>query len=75
MIIFAVMTPQDNNSRLEAAMALSFSDNFIKVGPGQYLVAGKGTAIDVSNALGITDGTNGAERKTKGEKGHPKALG
>jgi hypothetical protein len=32
----------------------------MKVGPGQYLVAAKGTAIDVSNLLGISDGSNGS---------------
>jgi hypothetical protein len=58
MIIFAVLTPSDN-LQLEAAMASFFNDNYLKVGPGQYLVAGKGTAADVSNILGITDGKNG----------------
>jgi hypothetical protein len=41
-------------------MTASFPGNYLKVGPGQYLVAGKGTAIDISNALGITDGKNGS---------------
>jgi hypothetical protein len=59
MIIYAVLVPTEN-ARLDAAMTASFPGNYLKVGPGQYLVAGKGTAIDVSNALGITDGTNGS---------------
>lgn len=59
MIIFAVLTPSDN-PQLEAAMASLFPDNYLKVGPGQYLVAGKGTAADISNVLGITDGKNGS---------------
>jgi hypothetical protein len=58
MIIFAVLTPTDN-LQLEAAMTALFPDNHLKVGPGQYLVAGKGTAVDISNTLGITDGRNG----------------
>jgi hypothetical protein len=58
MTIFAILTPSDN-PQLEAALTVSFYTNFLKVGPGQYLVASKGTAVDVSNALGISDGTNG----------------
>jgi hypothetical protein len=58
MIIFAIMTPQDSPT-LQTAMASAFPDNYLRVGPGQYLVASRGTAVDVSNALGITDGTNG----------------
>jgi hypothetical protein len=59
MIIFAILTPSDN-PQLEAAMGALFADNYLKVGPGQYLIAGKGTAIEISNALGITDGRNGS---------------
>jgi hypothetical protein len=59
MIIFAVLTPGDN-PKVEAAMGVSFSGNYLKVGPGQYLVAAKATAVDVSNTLGISDGKNGA---------------
>jgi hypothetical protein len=58
MIIYAVLTPAEN-PQLEAVLGLQFPDNYLKIGPGQYLVAGKGTAIEVSNSLGITDGTNG----------------
>jgi hypothetical protein len=58
MIIFAVLTPSEN-LQLEAAITSLFPGNYLKVGPGQYLVAGKGTAADISNALGITDGRHG----------------
>ena len=49
-----------NGPKIEAAMQASFFENHMKVGPGQYLVAAKGTAIDVSNLLGISDGSNGS---------------
>jgi len=58
MIIYAVLTPTEN-PQLEAALALSFPNDYLKVGPGQYLVAGRTTAMDISNTLGITDGRNG----------------
>jgi hypothetical protein len=59
MIIFAVLTPTEH-PQLEAALTALFPDNYLKVGPGQYLVAAKGTAVDVSNTLGISDGRNGS---------------
>lgn len=59
MIIFAVMLPAEI-PQMDAVMTAAFPGNYLKVGPGQYLVAGRGTAVDVSNALGITDGKNGA---------------
>jgi hypothetical protein len=58
MIIFAVLTPQDS-PEVETAMAAQFAGNTLKVGPGQYLVAGRYTTVEVSNMLGISDGTNG----------------
>jgi hypothetical protein len=58
MIIFAVLTPGEN-PKLEAALSEHFPNEYLKVATGQYLVAGRSTVIDVSNILGITDGTNG----------------
>jgi hypothetical protein len=59
MVIFAVLAPADS-PQLEAAMASAYENNYLKVGPGQYLVAGKSTAVDLSKELGISDGKNGA---------------
>jgi hypothetical protein len=59
MIIFAILSINDNPN-LESALNAHFANDYLKVGPGQYLVAGRSTVIDVSNTLGITDGTNGA---------------
>lgn len=58
MIIFAVLIPVEN-PQLEATLVSLYPNDHIKVGPGQYLVAAKSTAVDLSNALGITDGKNG----------------
>jgi hypothetical protein len=58
MIIFAVLVPGDNPA-LETALNTHFANEYLKVGPGQYLVAGRTTVIEVSNALGITDGASG----------------
>jgi hypothetical protein len=58
MAIFAIMT-SDQNSALKAALDTVYPLKYLAVGPGQWLVASQGTAADVSNALGITDGKNG----------------
>jgi hypothetical protein len=58
MIIFTILTPGDNPG-LEAALDVHFTNEYLKIRAGQYLVAGRSTVIDVSNILGITDGTNG----------------
>ena len=52
------MTPVEN-AGLATALEAVYPSKYLKVGPGQWLVASQGTANDVSNALGITDGKNG----------------
>ena len=59
MTLFAILG-HDENPKLEAALAVHFPDNFLKIGAGQWLVAGKGTSVDVSNVLGISDGSSGS---------------
>jgi hypothetical protein len=59
MIIFTVLT-QGDNPKLEVALNQHFANEHLKVGPGQYLVAGRSTVIDLSNTLGITTGENGS---------------
>ena len=58
MALFAIMAPSEFPA-LAAQLQLHYPDNHLKVGPGQWLVAGVGTAIDVSNQLGITTGQSG----------------
>jgi hypothetical protein len=58
MIVFVVLAPNDS-PLLSNAITSSFPTDFLKLGPGQWLVAGKGTAVDVSKTLGVTDGKTG----------------
>jgi sarcosine oxidase gamma subunit len=58
MAIFAIMAP-DENAALVGALESVYPNKYLRVGPGQWLVASQGTATDVSNALGISDGKSG----------------
>lgn len=58
MIVFAVLAKPENTD-VEAAVSLAFPNDHLKVAPGQYLVAARTTAVDVSNTLGITNGAKG----------------
>ena len=60
MLLFAILG-HDDNPKLEAAMAVHFPGNHLRLGKGQWLVAGSNTTVvDVSNILGISDGVNGS---------------
>jgi hypothetical protein len=60
MLLFAILG-HDDNPRLSAALTLHFPGNYLRIGNGQWLVAGGNTTVvDVSNILGISDGTNGS---------------
>jgi hypothetical protein len=59
MTLFAILAHNDD-PKLADALAVHFPNNFLKVGHGQWLVAGKGTTIELSNQLGISDGSNGS---------------
>ena len=54
--IFRVAQP----AKMEAALATHFPENHLKVGDGEWLVAGHGTAKDISDKLQIT----GTDSKT-----------
>jgi len=58
MSLFAILAVSDD-LRIASAMNSSYPNDYLKVGPGQYFVSAKGTTVDVSNALGITGGSNG----------------
>jgi hypothetical protein len=62
MTIFAIITePNPNNVRLPDAISGLFGTAHFKIDGGQaWLVSSGKTAKDVSDELGITDGTNGA---------------
>jgi hypothetical protein len=55
MTVFVILAETDE-PKLGTAIATHFKDNYLKVGPGQWFVAGGGTSVDVSNILGITTG-------------------
>ncbi len=55
-VIFKVQHP----SRIAVALEQTFPNDHLSVAPGQWLVSASGTAVDVSNRLGISDGKNGS---------------
>ncbi|MFI5399296.1 MAG: hypothetical protein ACHQ9S_27520 [Candidatus Binatia bacterium] len=57
-MIFAVIAA-DNPVALGTAIPKTYPSDYFKVAEGQWLVVDKGTAQEVSNKLGITDGANG----------------
>lgn len=59
MAIFTVFGA-NNAAALQSAVERKFRGNFLQVGPGQWLLAAEGkTARQVTDELGISDGTNG----------------
>lgn len=57
MPIFAII-PMKDEHKLKNAMAKA-SVTYLELPRGEYLVAFKGTSIELSNQLGITDGSSG----------------
>ena len=58
MAIFAVLPPQANTS-LDEAIQARFPQDSLRLSPNQWLISYAGTAIALSNDLGVTDGKNG----------------
>ena len=59
MTVFALVNISDP-VKIEAALNQHFAENFLKVSSSVFFVAGRGvTAQNISDKLGITDGTNG----------------
>jgi hypothetical protein len=54
-VILRVAVPE----KLRAAIVEVYPDDHIELAPNEWMVADKGTAIDVSNKLKITDATSG----------------
>lgn len=59
MAVFAVLMPV-NNATLEQSIEERFKTDALKIRPGQWLVAAPGTAKELSDTLGVTDGSNGS---------------
>jgi len=59
MTLFAILGHNDD-PKLAAALVRHFPNDHLRIGQGQWLLAGKNTTVDVSNLLGITDGSNGS---------------
>ena len=61
MAIFAIISQDNPNSgKLPGAITTIYKDDCLEVGPGEWLIADTSTCVEVSNKLGITDGSNGA---------------
>lgn len=54
MPVFAVIRQTSKAGALEAAIQQQFADSSYELGNGTWLVAGPGTANDISDKLGIT---------------------
>ena len=59
MAIFAVMLIGPSPP-FATKLTTDFAGNFYKVSDTQWLVSATGTAVEISNRLGITDGSTGA---------------
>jgi hypothetical protein len=61
MTVFVIIgQPGTNAARLPGAIAQEFPDNFLKIQDTTWLIASKGTAQEISDKLGISEGTNGS---------------
>jgi hypothetical protein len=60
MIVFAVINA-NKPVNLESAIIRNFPEDHLKISGTEWLIAARGmTAKDVSDKLGITDGSNGS---------------
>ncbi len=58
MSVFVVLRVSEP-AKLKTAIAESYPYDHIELGPDEWMVSDKGTAIDVSNKLKISDASNG----------------
>jgi hypothetical protein len=59
MAIFAIL-PTRASPALEAEIRRVFPDDSLQVANGDWLISYPGTAVKLSEALGVTDGKNGS---------------
>jgi hypothetical protein len=61
MAIFAIISqPNLNSAKLPGAIARAYKDDHLQLADGSWLAADSGTVKEVSDKLGVTDGSNGA---------------
>jgi hypothetical protein len=61
MSIFAIISQSGGQpAQLESAIAQAYKDDFLAIGPGNWLIASEGTAKEVSDKLGISTGKVGS---------------
>lgn len=61
MAVFAIIKqPGTHSDKLGPAVAQTYPLHHYDLGGGAWLVAAVGTAKDISDRLGVTDGTNGS---------------
>jgi hypothetical protein len=58
-MVFVVLSQMTADLRLSQAIQSKFPNKSLSLGPGQWLLAGPGTAKDISDQLGISDGSFG----------------
>jgi hypothetical protein len=59
MAVFMVL-PRAPTPKLDAAIQASFPDDSFQLSGNQWMVSFRGTAVALSEKLGITDGANGS---------------
>ena len=57
--VFFITSLGENNPVLEQAIVKNFPNDYLAISPNEWLVAASGTAKNISDTLGITDGTSG----------------
>jgi hypothetical protein len=58
MTIFAILRVSEP-AKVKAALVENYRDDHIDLGASEWMVSDKGTAVDVSNKLKISEGENG----------------
>jgi len=58
MAIFAVIAPPDN-STLGSILEAQYANNFLRVWNNQWIISANGTPKDISDKLGVSDGSAG----------------
>lgn len=58
MALFALLSPTENQL-LANSLQIAFPSDHLKVGVGQWIVTARGTARELSDGLGISDGKVG----------------
>lgn len=61
MAIYAIIAqPNANSEKLPGAIARAFKDDHLQLADGSWLVSTNAPVKEVSDKIGVTDGSNGA---------------